>query len=206
MMSPRSVDATFKAEKSKKENQPIFLYTIYDYDGSGSNLYFAEYDVNVTFNGQVYTKFPISHDSVGENLEGTIDTIKITLANVSRVIESYLQDYDIRGKKVSIKLVWANQLDDPDAYLEDVMYVDSYTSNQDQVQLSLSSKFDVLNVELPARRYSRNFCSWKFKSTECGYSGAESSCNKTKSRCKELNNYNRFGAFPSVPTSRIYVM
>jgi lambda family phage minor tail protein L len=203
---PRATDPAFKSEKAKQANQPVYLYTVYDYDGVGTNLYFAEYDSNVTYGGIEYIKFPVSHEYISENAQGRIDTVKVTLANVSRLIQSYLEDYDLRGKKVSIKLVWANQLTDPDAYIEDVYYIDSYTADQMDVEFTLASKFDVLSVELPGRRYSRNYCYWKFKSAECGYIGIEASCNKTKIRCKELNNYQRFGAFPSVPTRRIYVM
>ena len=103
-------------------------------------------------------------------------------------------------------MVWLNQLSDPDAFMDDIFYIDSYTADQNNVEFTLTGKFDVLGVDLPARRYSRNYCAWKFKSAECGYSGVEITCNKTKQRCKQLNNYQRFGAFPSVPTRRIYVM
>ena len=56
---PRNIDATFKAEKSKQENQPIFLYTIEDYDGS-TDLHLAGYDTDITYNSVFYSKFPIA--------------------------------------------------------------------------------------------------------------------------------------------------
>jgi len=201
----RTYDSTFKSEKNKQTNQPIFLYTVYDYDGLGTNLYFTSYDANITYNGIEYTKFPITHENISEDNQGSIPTVKVRLSNVSREIQTYLESYDFRNKKVSIKLVWANQLNDTDAYDEDIFYIDSYIADQNDVEFILTSKFDVLDIELPLRRYSRNYCGWKFKSTECGYSGAETSCNKTKTRCKELNNYSRFGAFPSIPTKKIFV-
>ncbi len=133
-----------------------------------------------------------------------IDSVNLTVANVSRVIQSYLESYDLRGKKVSIKTVWANQLADTSAYIEDVFYIDSYTADQDNVSFVLTSKFDVLDVELPLRRYSRNYCNWKFKGTECGYAGSDTTCNKTKQDCKNnKNNYARFGGFPSIQSNRI---
>jgi len=202
---PREIDATFKAEKSKQENQPIYLYTIYDYNGAGADLYYVGRDENITYDGVLYARFPISHDDITENTEGQIDTVKVRVANVSRLIESYLETYDLRGKKVSIKMVWANQLADTGAYLEDIFYIDSYAADQKVVEFTLTSKFDLLSVQIPSRKYSRNYCSWVFKSTECGYTGAETSCNKTKQRCKALSNFLRFGGFPSIPTGRIYI-
>lgn len=43
-------------------------------------------------------------------------------------------------------------------------------------------------------------CPWIFKdSTYCKYSGSETVCNKTMSRCKELSNVLNFGGFPNIP-------
>ena len=201
----RPINSTFKSEKNKQDNQPITLYTIENYNGLGVNLYFTGYDTNVTFAGVTYTKFPVALDFISENNKGLIDTVRLTVANVSRLIQSYLESYDLRGKKVIIKTVWANQLSDSNAYIEDIFYIDSYSADQRDVVFTLTSKFDVLDIELPLRRYSRNYCGWKFKGTECGYVGAETSCNKTKQRCKQLSNYQRFGGFPSIQSNRIIV-
>lgn len=200
----RSINSTFKTEKNSSTNKPLRLYTLENYDGASHNLYLAEFDTDIVFNGITYTKFPISIDTISENNKAMIDSVNLTVANVSRVIQSYLESYDLRGKKVSIKTVWANQLADTSAYIEDVFYIDSYTADQDNVSFVLTSKFDVLDVELPLRRYSRNYCNWKFKGTECGYAGSDTTCNKTKQDCKNnKNNYSRFGGFPSIQSNRI---
>ena len=200
----RSINSTFKAEKNSSTNKPIRLYTLENYDGASNNLNLAEYDTDIVFNGITYTRFPITIDMISENNKSMIDTVNLTISNVSRVIQSYLESYDLRGKKVSIKTVWANQLADANAYIEDVLYIDSYTADQNNVSFILTTKFDVLDVELQLRRYSRNYCNWKFKGTECGYAGSDTVCNKTKQDCKNnKNNYARFGGFPSIQSNRI---
>lgn len=202
---PRDVDLTFKQEKAKQENSPVFLYTLEAYDGI-NDLYLVGFDQDVTYDGVLYSKFPITHEFVSENNQGQIDQVKVRLGNVSRLIELYLEQYDFRGKRVVIRMVWLDQLADPDAHMDDVFYVDNYSADQKNVEFTLTGKFDVLGVDLPARRYARNYCAWKFKSAECGYLGGETACNKTKQRCKQLENYLRYGAFPSVPSRRMYVM
>jgi lambda family phage minor tail protein L len=149
-------------------------------------------------------RFPITHDYVSENTQGAIDTLKVRISNVSREIQAYLELYELRNKKVEVLIVFANQLEDPGAYIKDTYYIDAINVNEQVVEFTLTSKFDLLDANLPSRTYSRNYCSWKFKSTECGYTGAEVSCNKTFQRCKELNNRLRFGGFPSIPSRRIY--
>lgn len=200
----KTLDSTFKTEKNAQSNQPIFLYTIEDYDGASNDLNYAEYDTDIVYGGITYSKFPITHEFISENTKGEIDQVKVTVANVSRAIEAYLTAYDLRGKKVSIKVVWANQLADADAYIEEIYYIDSYTADEEKVEFTLSSKFDILDVAVPVRTYLRNYCAWKFKSSECGYSGEETSCNKTLTRCRVLANEVRFGGFPSIPSDRVY--
>jgi len=198
----RTLDSTFTTEKNKPANHPIRLYTITDYDGT-NDLYFAEHDADVVYDSVTYVKFPITLDEISENNKGTIDSVRVTVSNASRLIQSYLEDYDLRGKKVTITTVFADQLADTGAHIDDVFWIDSYTADQHTVSFTLTSKFDVLDIALPGRQYSRNYCGWKFKSTECGYSGGQTSCNKTKQRCKELVNYSRFGGFPSINPSRV---
>ncbi len=201
----RETNITFVEEKNAQENEPVYLYTIYDYNSSGEHLHFAGYDSDIVFNGITYSQFPIEHQSIGENTNGEIDSVRVRVSNVSRLIQYYLEEYDFRGKKVAIITVWANRLDDADACIVDEYAIDSYTVNERDVTFFLTSNMDVLDITLPGRMYSRNYCRWKFKSDECGYAGAETTCNKTFQRCKELENQERFGGFPGIPLRRLYI-
>jgi len=201
----RSFDADFTSRKNASANKPIFLYKLSDYDGASSNLFFAEYDENVTFDGQEYTRFPIKHEFVEENSQGQTASIRLIVSNVSRLIQAYLEQYDLRGKQVDIIQVFADKLDDSSAKMIDTFYIDSYSADEKAVAFNLSTKMDVIELQLPGRRYLRTHCSWKFKGTECGYSGGEASCNRSFQRCKELANQERFGGFPSIPFRNIYV-
>lgn len=193
----------FKARKNKEENRPIFLYTIHDYDGAGNDLTYTSWAEDVTYDSVTYTRFPIKHQFLGENVEGEIGGVEVMVGNADRTISSYLEDYDLRGKKVTITMVFKADLDDADANIGAVYYIDSYGANETTVTFKLTSVMDVLNIELPLGSFNRNHCRWDFKSTECGYSDAETSCNKTFQRCKELNNSARFGGFPSIPEDNI---
>jgi len=215
---PIETNDAFRNETRKRATQPIFLYTIYDYDGAGNNKYFAAYHTNIKFGDDdpqiEYIKFPITHDQITENTKGEIDTVKVQLSNIARYVEYYLQNYDLRGKKVSIKMVFFNLLDDPDAFVEFSNYIDSYRSNVKDVVFSLVSKFDILGVTIPLRMFIKSHCQWLFaspairalgKGSECGYTGSEETCNLTRSRCRELLNQRRFGAYPSALGGTSYV-
>ncbi len=199
------MNESFRTEKNKSTNVPIYLYTIYDYNGEGDNLNFAEWDEDIIFDEVTYHKFPIKHDEIGENTQNETPAIKVKISNVSRLIQYYLEAYDWRNKKVRIRLIWLDKLDEEDTKLDFIFYIDSYTANESIAEFLLLPKIDALGVILPKRVYSRNYCQWRFKGVECGYSGVEIECNKTKQRCKELNNYIRFGGFPAIPEKKMYV-
>lgn len=202
----RNLTSTFITEKNKNQNRPIYLYTIYAYNGT-DNLYFAAYDTDVVFpasGGITYTAFPIVHEQVNENAEGQIDLVRLRVGNANRLLQGYLEANDFRGLKVDIALVFADQLASSSDKTVETFYVDSYTVTEEAGEFLLSSQFDVQDVEIPRRKFLRNYCQWRFKGTECGYSGSETACNKTKQDCKDVkNNFARFGGFPSIPQHRI---
>lgn len=199
------VNSNFKGDKNKLINQPVFLYTIFEYDGV-NDLNLAESKENVIYDGVTYLAFPIKHDTIGENSQGEIDSIKISVSNVSRLIQYYLEAYDFGGKKVRIRMIFREHLNDPDACLDYVYFIDSYSANQDVAEFTLLPKTNVLSLTIPARNYSRNYCQWIFKDPDtCQYSGEGATCNKTKQACKGYGNYINFGGFPSIPTTQIYV-
>lgn len=201
---PRTTNNASKAEKNKRSNQPIALFILEDYDGNGNDLRFARWDTNITFDGETYNKFPITFQSIEENTQNALKHIRITICNVSRLIQSYLEDYDLWDKKVVVRIVWANQLADADAKIDFTFYIDSYSANEEDVEFVCATKADIIDRQLPAECYLP-MCRYKeFKGDQCGYAGAETECNRTPQRCKELDNYARFGGFPSIPGNRMF--
>lgn len=191
---------TFTTEKnSLTPSQVIHLYEI-EYS-SGGNLYwkyFTNYDSDIVFpasGGQTYQKCPVSHSALSSNRDGQVDQVTISVANVDRVIGSYMEECGgFRGRKINVKTVFADLLDDEDAYIQEKCLIDSGSVGEDTCQLMCTSRMDVMNVVIPRNRFL-NMCRWQFKSTECGYSGGELLCNKTFTRCRELDNQERYGGF-----------
>jgi hypothetical protein len=46
-------------------------------------------------------------------------------------------------------------------------------------------------------------CPWTFKDAACGYTGAQTDCDKSVARCVALQNITNFGGFPYAPKPRI---
>jgi lambda family phage minor tail protein L len=204
----KDITYEFTLQKNKQEQTPaIVLFTIHNYDGLSNDLRYTSYDSDVTFDGLTYSKYPIDFSNLGENSSGEVDAVRITVGNVLRYIESQLHTYDLREKKVTIRVVWEDLLSDPNSYLDFVYYIDSYSANQSQVEFICTTKLDVIDKTIPGEIYLRTHCRYRqFKGPQCGYSGSETECNRTMQRCLELNNLSRFGGFPSCPLRSLYVV
>lgn len=211
-------NTTFMEEKNAPVNYPCLLYTVHDclpedtqYTGSGTNLYIAGYKEDITYNSILYKAYGVSHDAVTENASAEIDSVRFQMTNVSRLIQAYLESYSWLGKKVSIKRIWLNQLDDPNAYFEDLFYIDRYSADRKAATFILTSKVDIMKLLLPRCRYMRNACRFRYKGKGC-WTGSSSpwsepsgwinsdTCNHTLQDCEAHGNKGRFGGFPSIPS------
>ena len=99
---------------------------------------------------------------------------------------------------------------DPNArWPEERWFVDRKASeSRDQVTFELASKFDLAGQKIPKRQVIANVCQWKYRSSECSYTGsnyfdvngnsvstlAEDVCGKRVASCKL-----RFGDTAELP-------
>lgn len=106
----------------------------------------------------------------------------------------------------------ANPTADPNQFIpDDLWYVErKVTENRYIIEFELSSAFDLMGQQLPNRQIIQNSCSWKYRSTECGWTGANydknnapstlanDACAKTLAACKVrfATQPIRFGGFP----------
>ncbi len=204
----RTLDSDFITEKNKSQNRPIRLYRIEGGQLGATVLCYAENPESVTFGGHTYHAAPIRLETVGENMAQEIDQVQVSFGAADQAIIAYLESADgLRGCKVTIRTVFADLLADASAFTDDIFYVASVILTANNALFTLKSKLDVLRVEVPLRRFYRLTCQWRFKSTECGYAGATTTCNHDAASCDTLGNLARFGGFPGTGSAirRIYL-
>lgn len=178
---PRETSSNFVAEKNAETNEPIWLYRIGVSDtpevSGESDLFYTNQPFPVEYfktdagidTPQTYEPAPIKHSGIGANMQGTIDSVTLTLSNVTRQAEAFIEARDaLRGRRVTIRQIFRDELDDPQAYVEEVYYVDSVPgSDPREAKFRLTTKMDVLNVRVPRRRYLRNYCQAIYKGAGC---------------------------------------
>jgi hypothetical protein len=127
--------------------------------------------------------------------------MQVQIDNVDRGIQYYLDTYNgLKKKKMLLKIVWLENLDNPDCFLEFEFFIDSAISTDTMVTLNVSTSINVLSLNLPKKKFSNSRCQYyAFKDSQCGYAGDETVCDRTLNRCIQLGNYARFGGFTGVP-------
>lgn len=183
----------------------------------------------VVWQGQTYEPFPVQVTGFEFNGSGQLPRPKLAVANITGVISTLVLFYqDMLGAKLTRKRTFAKYLDavnftggvNPTAdataeFQDDVYFIDRKSSEtRELVEFELAAAFDVNGVKLPRRQIVQNVCPWKYRGSECSYTGtayfnandvavgsaALDVCGKRLSSCKLRFGENAelpFGGFPA---------
>lgn len=183
---------------------------------------------DVVWQGVTYARYPVEAEGFEMRATGTAPRPKIRAANINGVLSAVVREVDdLVGAKVTRKRTFARYLDavnfaggnpsaDPNvAFPDEVYYIDrKVTENRVMVEWELVSAMDLAGVKLPRRQIIANVCPWKYRGTECNYTGgpvadiynnptsdpAKDVCSKKLTGCKlrfGANGVLRYGGFPA---------
>lgn len=229
---PYDVTASFATEQAKLHGAyPVDMYVINASLTGWDPLYYANINQDIygwslnatgdtTTTPTLFTGLPIERGELNTNIQGEISEITLSIPNTNRVIESLIQNYDyLRGREVHFLSTFAKHLpsggtanhlgEEPDrfAILKEKLYIDSVSSNEESVSFTCRSKFNIKNITVPRRTFTRE-CNWallgRYREEECDPNSDISattfpSCDGTLENCRERNNSTRYGGFPAVP-------
>ena len=177
---------------------------------------------NIVFNSQTYTRIPIKAEGFEYSNTGTLPRPTLSISNLDGTMTTLLllvnattAGNDLGGAEVRRIRTLKKYLDgesaaDPNArWPEERWFVDRKASeSRDSVTFELASKFDLAGQKIPKRQVIANVCQWKYRSSECSYTGtdyydvignevstdAEDVCGKRVASCKL-----RFGDTAELP-------
>lgn len=189
----------------------------------------------VIWQGNEYAPFPIEVSGFEWKGSGTLPRPTIRVANVTGLIGAVVREMDdLIGSKLTRIRTFARYLDaanfssgnplaDPTAeFARDIFFINRKVSESKYlIEFELAAMLDVQGVKLPRRVCVANVCPWKYRGTECGYSGgpvadsndiattdpAKDQCGKRIDSCKLRFPNARltglpFGGFPGVALVR----
>ena len=193
-------------EKNKLGTDSVFAVLLKIEIPNNDIIYITNNGEDIDWNEQTWITFPFDISELNETSAGEVPQWTIKLDNRSRIMDNYINQYDnylklhgIDGNEVKCTcyIVNTKDLENTDPIKEVFFELSQPTTNANEATFLLNAD-SPFNYSTPRRRYVKQFCYWKFKGVECGYSGSATNCDKSLTNCKVLNNSARFGGFPSV--------
>jgi lambda family phage minor tail protein L len=187
-----------------------------------------ELGANLVWQGQIYTRLPIEASGFEKNGSGQQPRPMLRVANIDGLVGALAVANDdlIKAKFIrrrtfmkyldAVNFAAGNPTADANVHFDDEIWFIDRKASSDQriVEFELVSAFDLQGIQLPRRQCIQNVCTWRYRSSECGYAGPAVSdkndmpttdlnvddCGKRLNSCRtrfgtgELT----FGGFPSV--------
>lgn len=177
----------------------------------------------VVWQGETYTPYPIEASGFETTGKGAFPRPTMRVANIGGAIGAMCAATDdligalLTRKRTFVRFLDAVNFDggvnaeaDPSQFLtDDLFYVNRKAGeNAVFVEFELASALDVQGVKLPRRTVIQNVCTWRYRGSECGYTGGAvadkndlatadadlDQCGKRLASCKL-----RFGAYAELP-------
>ena len=206
------LNTTTKTEKNKLNSNSVWLTMLeITIPSVPETLRIVNNNEDVAWNSKTWLKFPFELDDISQSSNAEISQSQIKVGNVKNIIGQYIRQYDAFVKvngftaiTVVLYIVNSKDLANPTAVYSTNLILTTSSLNHLEVSFTVSAR-DLYRARTPQTRMFPNSCRFKFKSTLCGYTGAETSCNKTLSRCRQLLNSKRYGGFPSIGNQGVSV-
>lgn len=183
-----------------------FLYN----NGNGTDLMPNTEGAGTELVPVVYTAYPFNIETQNQDLNGQIRTLSISVSNVGRLLEADIDELDgASGSTVRIRIVNSGIIteDYSDLILEYELLSTQVSDQEMKFELGMPS---ILKERFPLWRYMALICVHTYTGgllanaliyPECGYVGAELTCDKTLSGtdgCIAHSNETRYGGKPGL--------
>lgn len=187
-----------QAINSLDDPDPCLMLLEVDIPGLDEPLRLVNNEVDIDWNGVHWTAFAFVPDTVGNLTKGELPQIQVKVCNVARAVQGYVDAADGGvGSEVTLRVVHAGNLSEATPLIELVFTVVNASANHEWVTFTLSAA-NTFTRRFPKNKCLKNNCRYMFKDAFCGYSGSETTCDRTLTRCRALSNSSRFGGFPGV--------
>lgn len=190
----KSLSATLLGLARATTQAPCLLAEVSGW--GGATVRWAASDADVTWSGYLYAARPFEASPLELSADGGWQRCTLAVANHDLALTSLIDTADPKGAALTLRRVFLDNLTVSQP-LAAGLVVQSWRLTGETAALECEGLSALLKRRVPARQFSRT-CPWEFKAAECGYVGAETLCDRTDERCRELLNFANFGGFQFV--------
>ena len=182
----------------------LILLTIVLNDDDSTTYRLVNNNEDITFDGNVYSRFSFELDPTKYSSRGEISTLTLKVNNINRFIQPKLEELGGGvGSAVTITVVNTRFLKDDFSEAEETFEVLSTKCDTHWVSFTLGG-WSLLRRRMPLYRYIAGHCRWSVNSVECGLTGA--TCNRTYANCKTNANTARYGGFMGLNSAGLKIV
>jgi len=136
-------------------------------------------DTKIQWKGNIYEPIPIASAGYEKSTTGQIAQPSLTVANVLGTFTQIISELDdLVGAKVTRRRTLGKYLDgEPNAdplqeFPIDIFFIERKTQENSMIiSWELASVLDLEGLKLPRRIITQNYCQWRYRGSECGYTG-----------------------------------
>lgn len=163
----------------------------------------------LTFNGVDYIGSPLEHGEITIDDNNAVSKLEITVSNIGMGISGIIGNRGniINNAEASLTMVLLNI--NSNAIIqgsEQVLYVgrcNNLVITNETAKMDIETPLGGYEYSCPVQKYRSNCQVRMFKDVRCGYTGSQTTCDRTYARCKELGNQLRFQGFISLPSETV---
>lgn len=205
-MLPLSSNAIIEKNKVTSDGTWLLLLEI-NYPGEDSIRVCLNNEI-ITWDSETWIPAIFSLTGIVETKDAEVPSVPLSIIDIGRNIIPLLEEFDgAIGAEVIIRVVHSKYLaNTTPEYEENMEIISTAIDDSAKIQFKLGSE-SLIDRACPPQRYLKNQCRFIFKGVDgrCGYSDAETECDRTFSRCQELLNSTRFGGFLGVGTLGVQI-
>lgn len=194
----QSLNADLVAAKNTLHQDEAFVWLIeVQLRVTGTTNRYALHDDDITYDGNVYTAIAGQLADISSEA-GTLEQVRLTLSNITRAVQLLFEDEELQDQQVTLRMVHTGSLSNT-SHHETLEYVVVEAVAQDTVVVVTLGVPYLTQMIFPRERFLPDRCPFVFRGTACGYTGAETTCDKSygnSAGCLGRSNQARYGGFP----------
>lgn len=198
---PDTISAIATQEKNKLASDSVFFSVLeITVPSLPDPIRVTNVDTNVTWRGVEWVKLPYELSEITV-APGEEPSSVLKISNVNDAIGRYVKENDLWCKINGYQQI-----------IVDIIILNSYNLASDIPEITYTFTLEKQTIQgdwvtfdlgvsspakrrCPLQRMLKNQCRFRFKSTECGYTGSQILCDKSLTRCRALGNSARYGGF-----------
>lgn len=196
-----SANPAFEVEKDEIIPRKLLKIEI-----EGGSIYVLDNETLdvLNYNGESYLGAPLSHGEIKKDDNSSVSKLSIELSNVALSISGIIGNRGdvITNAPAILTLVFLDVNSNkiiPN--LKQILYAgrcNNLKLDYENAKIDIETELGGFEIQAPVMKYRTGCQVRRFKDCRCGYTGEETSCDRTFDRCKELGNQANFRGFPQM--------